>query len=111
VTPETRSFTALARVENSEGLLKPGFFYRASIPSEQVESLLTIPQKALSYAYGVYSVYVLQGGQVQQREVKIGDRLEESVEIVSGLTEGDQVALPINQGQLLFAGAPVEVAP
>jgi RND family efflux transporter MFP subunit len=111
VTPETRSFTALARVENSEGLLKPGFFYRASIPSEQVESLLTIPQKALSYAYGVYSVFVLQGSQVQQREVKIGDRLEESVEIVSGLTEGDQVAIPINQGQLLFAGAAVEVAP
>jgi len=111
VDPETRAFTALARVENREGLLKPGFFFRASIPSEQVESLLTIPQNALAYAYGVYSVYVLQGNQVQQREVKIGDRAGETVEIVGGLTEGEQVAIPINQGQLLFAGASVEIAP
>ncbi|MGH9785194.1 MAG: efflux RND transporter periplasmic adaptor subunit, partial [Terriglobia bacterium] len=50
VDPETRAFTALARVENRNGLLKPGFFYRASIPSEQMERLLTIPQKALVYA-------------------------------------------------------------
>lgn len=111
VDPETRAFTSLARVENGEGLLKPGFFFRASIPSEQVESLLTIPQKALVYAYGVYSAYILQGSRVQQREVKIGDRLEEAVEIVGGLTEGEQVAIPINQGQVLFAGASVEVAP
>jgi RND family efflux transporter MFP subunit len=111
VDPETRAFTALARVENREGLLKPGFFYRASIPSDRMESLLTIPQKALVYAYGVYSVYILQGNQVQPREVKIGERLEENVEIVGGLTDGEQIAIPINQGQLLFAGASVEIAP
>jgi len=71
--------------------------------------VLTIPQKALVYAYGVYSVYVLQGNQVEQREVKIGDRLGEDVEIVGGLTEGEQVAIPIHEGQVLFAGAAVEV--
>jgi RND family efflux transporter MFP subunit len=109
VDPETRTFATLARVENPDGLLKPGFFLRASIPSDQMETLMTIPQKALVYAYGVYSVYVLQGSQVEQREVKIGDRLGEDVEIVSGLTEGDQVAIPINEGQVLFAGAAVEV--
>jgi len=111
VDPETRAFAALARVENPEGFLKPGFFLRASIPSDQVESLLAIPQTALVYAYGVYSVYVLQGNQVQQREVGIGDRLGNNVETVSGLALGDQVAIPVNQGQVLFNGAPVEVAP
>ena len=111
VNPETRTFTTIARVENPDGLLKPGFFVRASIPSDQVENLLTIPQKALVYAYGVYSVYVLQGDQVEQREVRIGDRLGEDVEIVNGLTEGEQIAIPINEGQVLFAGAAVEVVP
>ena len=109
VDTETRSFATQARVENPDGILKPGFFFRASIPSDQMESLLTIPQKALVYAYGVYSVYVLQSGQVQQREVKIGDRVGDQVEVVGGLTEGDQVAIPINEGQVLFAGAAVEV--
>jgi RND family efflux transporter MFP subunit len=109
VDPETRTFATLARVENPDGLLKPGFFLRASIPSDQMESLMTIPQKALVYAYGVYSVYVLQGSQVEQREVKIGDRVGEDVEIVGGLTEGEQVAIPVNEGQVLFAGAAVEV--
>ena len=107
---ETRTFTTLARVENPDGFLRPGFFFRASIPSDQMDAVLTIPQKALVYAYGVYSVYVLQGNQVQQREVKIGDRLGEDVEIVGGVTEGEQVAIPINEGQVLFAGAAVEVA-
>jgi len=111
VDPETRTFATLTRVDNREGLLKPGFFVRARIPSDQVESLLAIPQKALVYAYGVYSVYVLEGSQVQQREVKIGERLDEAVEIVSGLTDGDPIAIPLHEGQLLSAGAAVEVAP
>lgn len=109
VDPETRSFATQARVENPDGVLKPGFFLRASIPSDQVESLMTIPQKALVYAYGVYSVYVLQANQVQQREVKIGERVGDDVEIVEGLTEGEQIAIPINEGQVLFTGAAVEV--
>jgi membrane fusion protein (multidrug efflux system) len=111
VDSETRTFATLARVENPDGILKPGFFLRASIPSDQMESLLTVPQKALTYAYGVYSVYVLQGNQVQQREVKIGDRLADDVEIVEGLKEGEQVAIPITDGEVLFAGATVELAP
>jgi RND family efflux transporter MFP subunit len=111
VDPETRTFATLARVENPDGLLKPGFFLRASIPSDQTESVLTIPQKALTYAYGVYSVFVLQANQVQQREVNIGDRLGDDVEILSGLTEGEQVAIPITEGEVLFAGATIELAP
>jgi RND family efflux transporter MFP subunit len=109
VDPETRTFAIQARVDNPDGLLKPGFFVRASIPSDQVEELMTIPQKALVYAYGVYSVYVVQGKQVEQREVRIGDRVGEEVEIISGLTEGEQVAIPLNEGQALFAGAAVEI--
>jgi multidrug efflux pump subunit AcrA (membrane-fusion protein) len=110
VDTETRTFTTLARVENPDGVLKPGFFFRVSVPSNQVVESITIPQKALSYAYGVYSVYVLEGNQVQQREVKIGDRVGEDVEIVSGLTEGERVAISVNEGEVLFAGATVEVA-
>jgi len=109
VIPETRTFAIQARVDNPDGLLKPGFFLRASISSDQVEELMTIPQKSLVYAYGVYSAYVLQGKQVEQREVKIGDRVGEDVVIIGGLTEGEQVTIPINEGQVLFAGAAVEV--
>ena len=111
VDPETRSFVAVGHVDNGEELLKPGFFLRASIPSNRVENLLTIPQKALAYTYGVYSVFVLKGNQAQQREVKIGDRLGGDVEILEGLSEGDHVAISVNQGQQLYNGAPVEVAP
>jgi membrane fusion protein (multidrug efflux system) len=106
---ETRTFTTLARVENPDGFLRPGFFFRVSIPSDQTTAALIIPQKALVYAYGVYSVYVLEGNQVAQREVGIGERVGEDVEIVSGLKEGEQVAIPVNEGQPLFAGAAVEV--
>ena len=73
--------------------------------------MLTVPQKALAYTYGVYSVCVLKGNQAQQQEVKIGDRLGGDVEILAGLSEGDQVAISVNPGQQLYNGAPVEVAP
>ena len=109
VNPETRTFATYARVDNPEGILKPGFFFRASIPSDQTEALLMIPQKSLVYNYGVYSVHVLQGNQVQQREVKIGERIGDDVEVLEGLNEGEQVAIPVEQGQNLFSGATVEV--
>ena len=111
VDAQTRSFEAEALVENSDGLLKPGFFVRASIPSNRAEHIVSLPEKALSYSYGVYTLFAVQGGRLVQREAKIGDRLGDDVEILAGLSEGEQVAIPVNPGQPLYDGALVEIAP
>ena len=101
VDPQTRTFDAEALIENHEGLLKPGFFVKSSIPSKKVDSILMIPQKALNYAYGIYKVYALTGGnKLKEREVRVGDRMGENVEVISGVEKGDRLALPM-EGQEL----------
>jgi Fe2+ transport system protein FeoA len=60
-----------------------------------------IPQKALNYAYGIYKVYALTGGnKLKEREVRVGDRMGENVEVISGVEKGDRLALPM-EGQEL----------
>jgi len=95
-------------IENHDGALKPGFFVKASIPSDNVASAIFVPQEALVYVYGVYKVFVVEGNTLKEKEVKIGERAGEEVEILEGINEGERIALPV-KGQELKDGATVEV--
>lgn len=106
VEPDTRSLEVEALLENEKGLLKPGFFARASIASSHVDSALLVPKEALRYLYGVYKVYSVDKNTLHEIEVKLGRRDGEEAEIVEGLKEGDRVALPV-AGEDLRDGAPV----
>jgi RND family efflux transporter MFP subunit len=112
VDPQTRTFDAEALVENHQGLLKPGFFVKASIPSRKVDSVLLIPQRALNYAYGIYKVYLLtDANKLKEREVRVGDRIAEDVEIISGVEEGNRIALPTEGQELAMRdGASAKIA-
>jgi RND family efflux transporter MFP subunit len=112
VDPQTRTFDAEALMENHQGLLKPGFFVKASIPSRKVDSVLLIPQRALNYAYGIYKVYLLMDtNKLKEREVRVGDRIGEDVEVISGLKEGDRIGLPTEGQELAMRdGASVRLA-
>jgi RND family efflux transporter MFP subunit len=107
VDPQTRSFDVEALLENRDGVLKPGFFARASIVSSRVDQALVVPQDALRYLYGVYKVYTVEQSALRETEVKLGAREGADVEIVSGLKEGTYVAVPL-EGEELRDGAPVE---
>jgi len=105
VSQESRTFEVEALLANPAGRLKPGFFVQATIPSELQESALTVPEQLVNYRYGVYKVFVVNGAQVEEREIKTGPRLEGRVEVVEGLKAGDRVALAA-EGEL-FSGAQV----
>jgi membrane fusion protein (multidrug efflux system) len=111
VDPQTRTFDAEALTENHQGVLKPGFFVKASIPSTKVDQVLFVPQKALSYAYGIYKVYALtKDNRLKESEVKLGDRLGEDVELIDGVRAGDRLALPVEGQELAVKdGAPVKI--
>lgn len=111
VDPQTRTFDAEALIENHQGLLKPGFFAKANIPSTRVDRIVVVPQKALSYAYGIYKAYVLtKSNKLKEREVKLGDRIGQDVEVIDGLAEGDRLALSTEGQELaLKDGATVKV--
>ncbi|HVG20067.1 MAG TPA: efflux RND transporter periplasmic adaptor subunit [Blastocatellia bacterium] len=108
VDQQTRSFEVEALIENHDGALKPGFFVKASIPSDNVANAVFVPQESLVYVYGVYKVFVVEGGTLKEKEVKVGERSGEEVEVLEGISEGERIALPI-KGQELKDGAAVEV--
>jgi RND family efflux transporter MFP subunit len=107
VEQSTRSFEVEALIENRERLLKPGFFVKARIPSDNVVDALFVPQEALLYVYGVYKVFVVEGDSVKEKEVKIGERAGETVEVMEGLSANERIALPL-KGQELRDGARIE---
>ncbi|HEY7513006.1 MAG TPA: efflux RND transporter periplasmic adaptor subunit, partial [Vicinamibacteria bacterium] len=109
VDPQTRVFEVEALLENREGVLKPGFFARATIASSHVDQALLVPAEALHYLYGVYKVYQVEEGKLKETEVKLGARDGHEVEVVEGIADGAKVALPI-EGQELRDGAPVTAA-
>jgi len=100
VDPQSRTFEVEALLENPEGLLKPGFFVKARIPSGKLDPGMAVPQDALQYSYGIYKVFLIQGDVLKEQEVKVGDLSAEQVEIVSGVKAGDMIAVPV-KGQVL----------
>ncbi len=88
-----RTFVVEALVENPKNELKPGSYARASLPTDKIEHILTVPVKAVTYIFGANKTYVVRNGNtIESKEVKLGDRFEDQVEILEGLTEGDIVA-------------------
>jgi len=105
VTQETRTFEVEALIPNGDGRLKPGFFIQASLPSNLSEKILLAPDQAVSYRYGVYKVFVLQGSTVEERNVQVGAHHDSQLTILSGLALGDRVAVAVKGD--LHAGAAV----
>ena len=108
VDPQSRTFEVEALLENSESLLKPGFFVKAQIPSGKVDQAMTVPRNALQYSYGVYKLALIQGDVLKDTEVKVGDLSSDEIEIVSGAKAGDMIAVPV-KGQALKDGAKIQI--
>jgi membrane fusion protein (multidrug efflux system) len=74
-----------------------------------VDQVMTLPYAALQYRYGVNRVFLVEGGQLAARELKVGERLGDRVEILAGVKAGDPIALTdVDQ---LADGQHVTVAP
>lgn len=89
--PQTRAFPLEGRVPNGDSKLKPGTFARVHIETDRVEHILTVPANALQYRYGVNRVFIVDGERLRSKEIKIGDRLGERVEVTEGLTAGEKI--------------------
>ncbi len=93
VNPSTRAFPFEAVVPNSDAALKPGTFARVHVESGKVDDVLTLPYGALQYRYGVNRVFVVKNDRLVLRELQIGERLGDRVEIASGVEAGERVAI------------------
>ena len=108
VDPQSRTFEVEALLENAKGLLKPGFFVKARIPSAKLDPGMVVPQDALQYSYGIYKIFLIQGDVLKEQEVKVGDLSAEQIEIVSGVKAGDMIGVPV-KGQVLKDAARIKL--
>ncbi len=104
-----RSVVLRAVLPNPELKLRPGLFARLNLEVEQRENALLIPEQALWPQGERQFVYRVEDGQARLIEVETGIRRAGQVEIVSGLSAGDEI---VTAGQLkLFDGAKVAPVP
>ena len=92
VNTATRAFPFEALIPNQDATLKPGTFARVHIESGKVDTILTLPYSAMQYRYGVNRVFLVEGDKLSARELKVGDRLGDRIEILSGVKAGDRIA-------------------
>jgi RND family efflux transporter MFP subunit len=108
VEVQTRSLALEARVPNSDGRLRPGFFAKGIVLTRKDASVPFVPAEAVVYFVGITKVFVVVDGKVEERLVKAGARQGAWVEIVEGVKAGDRLA--VSNLPQLFDGAAVTVA-
>ena len=92
VDQNKRTFVVEALIANPKGELKPGSYARAHLPTQKTEKVTLVPSKAVNYVLGSNKVFVISGGVVEARDVKLGERFKDDVEILEGVSGGEQVA-------------------
>jgi RND family efflux transporter MFP subunit len=92
VDVESRSFQVEASVPNAKGLLKPGFFAKASILTGVDRNVPFVPEEAVVSFAGIVKLFVIADSQAVERRVKTGVRRDGRVEILEGVRVGEVVA-------------------
>lgn len=108
VDPATRTFSVEVRIANPREEIKPGMFARVSIDLGSQQNVV-VPDRAVVKQTGSGNkyVYVLRGNRVSYNQVQLGQRLDTSYELLSGIADGDTVVIT---GQSRLAdGVEVEV--
>jgi membrane fusion protein, multidrug efflux system len=118
IDPQTRAIKLEATIPNPDHALRPGMFANARVVLPPQKDVVTIPETAIEYTpYGT-SVYIIKAvGKDEKGEakyiasqsfVKLGERRDGDVAVLSGLKPGEMVA---SSGQLkIINNAPVRLS-
>ncbi|WP_222983883.1 efflux RND transporter periplasmic adaptor subunit [Flagellimonas meishanensis] len=93
----TRTVTVRAELNNKDGLFKPGMFVVGNIETDEIpngESRLVVPSSAVMWTGERSLVYVRVRADepiFEMREVMLGSRNGEELEIISGLSKGEEI--------------------
>ncbi len=91
--PPVKTFRAIVDMESMDQKLRPGMSATSEIVVEKLPDVILIPARASFDHGGKALAYVLKGGALEPRQITLGRRNEFQVEVRSGLTPGERVAL------------------
>jgi RND family efflux transporter MFP subunit len=107
VREDTRTMHTEVDVPNPQRVLMPGLYAEATLTLQQRNNVLTVPVQSVSQEAGQDSVYAVNSdGVIVIRPITLGLQTTDYDEIVSGLTEGEQVVVSDRSG--LKAGEKVQ---
>ncbi|TGE40193.1 efflux RND transporter periplasmic adaptor subunit [Desulfosporosinus fructosivorans] len=98
--PKTHLYPVKILVANAEGLIKPGMFVKVQLTTEEKAGVMAIKSEAVVLKNDKTIVYVVDGDKAVAKEVVTGLDTGVDIEILKGLTQGDQVII---KGQTLVA--------
>ena len=106
--PATRMVECLARVGNTGGMLKPGFFAEVQADVESRHDVVVIPERAVLSTDRGFIVFEVVDGKAVERRVSLGLRTGDGgVEIAAGLRPNTQIVT--DGGDILRDGVAVQV--
>lgn len=108
IDPLTRTFTCEVKVNNANSKLKPGMFGRVELNLGKAATIM-VSDKAVIKQSGSNDKYIFveNNGVVEYRKVQLGRRIEDKIEIISGIADGENVV--ITGQSKLMDGTKVEV--
>ncbi|MGM0370236.1 MAG: efflux RND transporter periplasmic adaptor subunit [Bacillota bacterium] len=79
------------KVNNSGNLIKSGMYAEVEIETERSSGNLVIPKQSVLQENGSSYVFVVEDDKAEKKEVTTGLTTTDKVEILSGITDGEQV--------------------
>lgn len=94
---DTRTVPVRVELANPGLLLKPAMFAQLELPASANGSVVTVPLSAVIDS-GTRQIALVQlgEGRFEPREIKLGARSDNYVEVIDGIKDGDQVVVAAN---------------
>ncbi|MBI3320026.1 MAG: efflux RND transporter periplasmic adaptor subunit [Candidatus Omnitrophica bacterium] len=89
---EYETIVRLSNVPTDAGL-KPGMTAEVKILVDHLSDVLVVPVQAVAEHLGQHVSYVVTNGTVEPRAVSVGENNDQFIQITSGLSDGERVAL------------------
>jgi RND family efflux transporter MFP subunit len=94
VEEDTRTMHTEVDVPNPNRILVPGSYAEATLMLDKLDHVLTVPQEAVNIAGDKRTVWVVDpSNKVEQRTVTTGLETPNDIQVLSGLREGEMVAV------------------
>lgn len=100
VDSKNNSYIIKVKIDNANGELKPGMFAKVSIPDQNRENAVIVPNEAIKVENGVKYLYTVENNKIKRVVVETGIANDKITEIKSGdIKAGTEI---ITEGQSLL---------
>lgn len=93
MNPDLKIYPTDIYLEDTDSTLRTGMSCKAEIIVAQYEDVVYVPVQAVLRVAGEHTLFVIRGGVVEERKVKVGLDDNRMIRIISGLNEGEVVLM------------------